>query len=151
MRWAGIPCQAQGQQAGAILHALLSQGGFRFRTSFLEEAEQHCLLEGCQLDGLQCPVRVLHGMLDTTVLPSTSVRLLEALPPGGHRLTLIKVLAWLSLHELLQGVWLCPARVLHGMLDTTALPSTLVRLLEAQPPRWPPADAPQGAGIDVDA
>ena len=58
----------------------------------MEEAEQHCLLDGGRLGQLGCPVRMLHGMGDTSVPYATSIRLLEALPAGDHRLTLLKVL-----------------------------------------------------------
>ena len=68
------------------------QGGFKFRAGFFDEAEQHCLLDSGKLAGIQCPVRILHGLGDTTVPPSVSSKILEALPEGDHRLTFLKVL-----------------------------------------------------------
>ena len=68
------------------------QEGYRMRTSFLQEAKQHYLLNGTgDLQQIKCPVRIMHGIADTSVSPKVSQRLFEELPPGDHALTLLQV------------------------------------------------------------
>ena len=71
--------------------ACMLQGGYRMRTSFLAEAEKHYLLGNGALQHVRCPVRILHGIRDTSVSPQVSQQLFAELPPGDHALTLLQV------------------------------------------------------------
>lgn len=54
----------------------------------IEEGRSHLLLDsGLRLD---CPVRLLHGLADRDVEPSTGLRLVEAIKGEDVRLTLVK-------------------------------------------------------------
>ena len=100
------------------------QGGYKLRSDFITEAEQHCLLgDDTRLQQIDCPVRVMHGMKDAVVPYSTSVDLLEALPGDNCRLTLLKVRT-VQCSEMAQQHWLLTVSLRR--MGTTGSPPRVI-------------------------
>ena len=62
--------------------------GYTYRMSFFDEARNHLVMR--QEIGLDCPVRLLHGMRDASVPWQTSLRLAERLRSRDVTVSLIK-------------------------------------------------------------
>ncbi len=62
--------------------------GYTYRLSLIEEGRQHLLM--ARPIALDCPVRLLHGLRDTSVPGQTSLRLAEQLTSRDVAVTLVK-------------------------------------------------------------
>jgi pimeloyl-ACP methyl ester carboxylesterase len=62
--------------------------GYTYSRTLIEEGRRHLLMRGTI--GLDCPVRLLHGVQDTSVPWQTSLRLAERLASRDVALTLVK-------------------------------------------------------------
>jgi pimeloyl-ACP methyl ester carboxylesterase len=77
------------QETGAVtLSSEYDPAGYTYRTSLLKDGKQH-LVMGAAL-ALNCPVRLLHGMADTSVPWQTSLSLAERLTSKDVVVTLVK-------------------------------------------------------------
>ena len=63
-------------------------GGYKYRLSLFEDGKRHLVLR--QAIGLECPVRLLHGMNDASVPWRTSLSLAERLTSRNVVVTLVK-------------------------------------------------------------
>src|SRR5215469_3861237 len=77
------------RESGSVtLPSEYEPGGYTYRLPFFKEAERHLLMR--RTIEHECPVRLLHGMSDTSVPWQTSVSLAERLTSRDVVLTLVK-------------------------------------------------------------
>ena len=76
-------------ERGYVMHAPNIWGEpYPFTKKLLDEGDKHLLLRG-EID-LNCPVRLIHGMLDETISWEVSLKLTEVLKSDDVRLMLVK-------------------------------------------------------------
>lgn len=81
--------QKELDERGYVLHPPnIWEEPYPITRKLLDEGENHLLLKG-EID-VTCPVRLIHGMRDETVLWETSLKLSDVLKSDDVRLTLVK-------------------------------------------------------------
>jgi pimeloyl-ACP methyl ester carboxylesterase len=77
------------RETGAVtLPSEYDPAGYTYRRSLFEDGKQHLVMRG--LIALDCPVRLLHGMRDSSVPWQTSLALAERLKSRDVTVTLVK-------------------------------------------------------------
>jgi pimeloyl-ACP methyl ester carboxylesterase len=81
--------QRQLRDSGAVtLPSEYDPAGYTYRLSLFEDGKQHLVMR--RAIGLECPVRLLHGMSDASVPWQTSLSLAECLASRDVAVTLVK-------------------------------------------------------------
>lgn len=91
LMWARLSEEARGRlMAEGVYHNPAEHGEdpYPITRALIEEGREHLLLRGAI--GIDCPVRLIHGMADEDVPWEVSLRLCEALRSGDVSLALVK-------------------------------------------------------------
>ena len=91
LMWARLSEEARGRLMAAGIYHNPSEHGedpYPITRALIEEGREHLLLRGAI--GIDCPVRLIHGMADGDVPWEVSLRLCEALRSGDVSLALVK-------------------------------------------------------------
>ena len=72
----------------AVLPSEYDPAGYTYRLSLFEDGRRHLVMRGAI--ALDCPVRLLHGMADTSVPWQRSLSLAERVTSGDVVVTLVK-------------------------------------------------------------
>jgi pimeloyl-ACP methyl ester carboxylesterase len=88
--WAGLALEARKHlESAGLIHLPSSDGlSYPITSRLIKEGRSHLLLQ--RPIPLTCPVRLIHGMVDTSIPWKQSLRLAEALTSSDVRLILVK-------------------------------------------------------------